>query len=92
MLAFDVQACFNKAVDTELTSDTIIERLGGTSEVARLCDCFPQAVSQWKGIDPKSGKQREIPKPWLKFLKAARPEVFRADWKPGDPLREKERT
>lgn len=74
-----------------LTSDIIIERLGGTSEVARLCGVTPQAVSQWKGLDPDSKAQREIPTPWLKYFQAIRPEVFRAEWKPGDPVRQKAR-
>jgi hypothetical protein len=28
--------------------DTIIEALGGTTEVAMLCDVLPQTVSNWK--------------------------------------------
>ena len=69
-----------------MTSDQIIERLGGTSEVGRLCDCTPQAVSQWMGLDA-SGDQREIPKARLMYLKLLRPEVFRVDWEKGAPVR-----
>jgi hypothetical protein len=58
-----------------MNSDEIIARLGGTVAVARLCDCSPQAVSQWLGCD-SDGKQREIPKARLMYLKAVRPEVF----------------
>ena len=57
----------------------IIEGAGGCAEVARLCECSPQAVSQWFGSDPKTGKQRSIPKSRLLFLKAVRPDVFRAE-------------
>lgn len=50
------------------TSNTIIDRLGGTSETARLCDVKPPSVSEWR----KTG----IPKAQLKFLRLARPDVF----------------
>ena len=56
--------------------EKIIAALGGTSEVAKLCECTPQAVSQWFGIDPETGEQREIPKARLMYLKAVRPDVF----------------
>jgi hypothetical protein len=58
--------------------EKIIAALGGTSEVAKLCECTPQAVSQWFGIDPETGEQREIPKARLMYLKAVRPDVFLA--------------
>lgn len=51
--------------------NTIIDRLGGTSETARLCEVKPPSVSEWR----KTG----IPKAQLKFLKLARPEVFEAE-------------
>lgn len=60
-----------------MTSDQIIERLGGTTAVALLCECTPQAVSQWMGINPKTNLPREIPNPRLMYLKAVRPEVFK---------------
>ncbi len=56
--------------------EKIIYDLGGTSEVARLCEVEPQAVSQWFGTDPKTGKSREIPKARLMYLKVLRPDVF----------------
>lgn len=56
--------------------EKIIAALGGTSEVARLCECTPQAVSQWFGTDPDTGKRREIPNARLMFLKVVRPDVF----------------
>lgn len=46
----------------------IIDRLGGTSETARLCEIEPPSVSDWR----KYG----IPKSRLLFLKAVRPDVF----------------
>lgn len=58
-----------------MTSEDIIARLGGTTAVAKLCECFPQAVSQWMGRD-KDGKKRTIPNARLLYLKAIRPEVF----------------
>jgi len=59
-----------------MISDNIIKRLGGTNEVARLCECTPQAVSQWIGIDPEKQEQRTIPKSRVLFLKAIRPDAF----------------
>jgi hypothetical protein len=59
-----------------MTSDQIIANLGGPSEVARLCEVTPQAVSQWLGVDPKTGKQREIPHARLMYLRAVRPDAF----------------
>lgn len=56
--------------------EKIIEALGGTSEVARLCQVKPQAVSQWFGVDP-DGKPRSIPRARLMYLKAIKPKVFR---------------
>lgn len=46
-----------------------IDALGGTAEVARLCEVSPAAASQWK--------ENGIPKPRLMFLRLARPDVFR---------------
>lgn len=51
-----------------LNPNIIIDRLGGTSETARLCEVKPPSVSEWR----KTG----IPKAQLKFLRLARPEVF----------------
>lgn len=46
----------------------IIDNLGGATVVAKLCECRPQAVSQWK--------RKGIPNSRLLYLKAVRPEVF----------------
>lgn len=46
----------------------IIERLGGTSKAAELCEVSPSAVSQWM--------RNGIPRGQLKFLRLARPDVF----------------
>nr|WP_319566244.1 Cro/CI family transcriptional regulator [uncultured Rhodoferax sp.] len=56
--------------------EKIISDLGGVSEVARLCEVTPQAVSQWTGVNPENGEKREIPKARLMYLKAIRPDVF----------------
>lgn len=52
-----------------MDANTIIDAMGGTNEVARLCDLTPGAVSQWR--------DNGIPKPWLKFFEVVRPDVFR---------------
>jgi hypothetical protein len=49
----------------------IIDALGGTAKVARLCEVEPAAVSQWRNDG--------IPNARLMFLKLARPDVF-AEW------------
>lgn len=48
---------------------SIIDRLGGTTAAAELCEVTPSAVSQWKGA-------KGIPKQQLRFLKVARPDLF----------------
>ena len=54
-------------MDTQ-NPNLIIDRLGGTSETARLCEIKPPSVSEWR----KTG----IPKAQLKYLMAIRPDVF----------------
>ncbi len=61
-----------------MRSETIIARLGGTVAVAKLCECSPQAVSQWFGLDA-DGKERDIPHARKLYLKAIRPDVFVED-------------
>jgi hypothetical protein len=51
----------------------IIQRLGGPTKTAELCEVTTQAVCQWR--------ENGIPKARLKFLKLARPDVF----KPAQP-------
>jgi hypothetical protein len=51
-----------------LNPNQIIDRLGGTSETARLCEVQPASVSEWR--------LKGIPKARLMFLQAVRPEVF----------------
>lgn len=53
-----------------MNASEIIDRLGGTAEVARLCEVEQPSVSEWK--------KRGIPRARLMFLKLARPEVFEA--------------
>lgn len=50
------------------TPAEIIDRLGGTSAVARLCDIRSPSVSEWKHAG--------IPKGWMKYFRAIRPEIF----------------
>lgn len=61
-------------MDTQFNSQTkafairVIDALGGTAEVARLCRINMAAVSQWK--------ENGIPGYRLDFLRLARPDVF----------------
>lgn len=45
----------------------LIDRMGGTVEVARLCEVTPQAVTQWR----RAG----IPHPRRMYLAVVRPDV-----------------
>ncbi|OQY64733.1 MAG: hypothetical protein B6D47_12975 [Rhodocyclaceae bacterium UTPRO2] len=51
-----------------MDENKIIDALGGTNEVARLCEVTKAAVSQWR----RGG----IPRARLLYLKAIRPEAF----------------
>lgn len=57
-------------MDTSHPHSDYIERLGGPTEVARLCRIRPQAVSQWK----RAG----IPAARLDYLQLLRPDAFSA--------------
>lgn len=59
-----------------MKSADIIEALGGTVEVSKLCKVKPQAVSQWFGTDPTTGKERSIPEARLMYLKVVKRAVF----------------
>lgn len=56
-------------MDAQTLAISIIERLGGTTATAELCEVSPGAVSQWKG-------EKGIPKQQLKLLRALRPDLF----------------
>lgn len=64
MLDRKIKACFTVGME----SSRIIDLLGGTKRVADLCEISSQAISQWR--------EKGIPKPWLKYLRLARPDVF----------------
>ncbi len=49
----------------------LIDSMGGTVAVSRLCDVTSQAVSKWR-------RGSGIPKHQLKFIKAVKPEFFSA--------------
>lgn len=49
-------------------ANTIIDRLGGTSAVAKICEIEPPSVSEWR----KTG----IPRARLQFLRIAYPDAF----------------
>lgn len=53
----------------EPDANAIIDALGGTTAVASLCDIKSPSVSEWR-------RKNEIPKPWLRYFKATRPDVF----------------
>lgn len=54
-----------------MTPSEIIDAIGGTFEVARICEVQPPSVSEWR--------RRGIPRARLMFLRLARPEVFAAE-------------
>lgn len=49
-------------------ANTVIDRLGGTSAVAKLCKCKPPSVHEWR--------TNGIPKARIQFLHLAFPEAF----------------
>lgn len=51
-----------------MDSNHIIDSLGGTNEVARICQVTAQAVSQWRTDG--------IPQARLMYLQLARPDIF----------------
>lgn len=51
-----------------MDTNTLIDKLGGTAEVARLCEVSAQAVSQWR----RDG----IPQARLMYLRLLRPDLF----------------
>ncbi|MCA8326103.1 Cro/CI family transcriptional regulator [Burkholderia cepacia] len=55
----------------------VIDRLGGTSAVARICEIKPPSVHEWR--------TKGIPKPRLQFLRLAFPDAFSVDDKPAQP-------
>ncbi|WP_224031176.1 helix-turn-helix domain-containing protein [Paraburkholderia caribensis] len=46
----------------------VIDALGGTTAVARLCDVEPPSVSGWR--------RRGIPKSRMQYLRLAKPDVL----------------
>lgn len=55
-------------MDTHSQHSRIVDELGGTVAVARLCEISPASVSEWR--------QKGIPRARLMFLRLARPDVF----------------
>ena len=51
-----------------MEANEIIDALGGTGEVAKLCNVTTGAVSQWR--------TQGIPEARMMYLKLARPDVF----------------
>lgn len=49
-------------------ANTIIDRLGGTSAVAKICEIKPPSVHEWR--------TNGIPKARLQFLRLAYPKAF----------------
>lgn len=49
-------------------ANELIDALGGTAAVAKLCEVNSQAVSQWR--------RKGIPKARLKYLELLRPDLF----------------
>lgn len=65
-------------MEPKLSDSEIIDRLGGTAAVARICDIKPPSVSGWR--------ENGIPQARRQFLELLRPDVF------GQPLAEPDAT
>lgn len=61
----------NRGMDTKHPDSDIIDALGGTAAVARLCKVKDPSVSDWR----KTG----IPSARRMFLETIRPDAFRSD-------------
>lgn len=55
-------------MDKKELANRVIDNLGGTSAVARMCECKAPSVHLWRTTG--------IPKARLQFLKLAHPKVF----------------
>ena len=70
-LAFCLGMAIIVNMDKQELASYVIDSLGGTSAVARLCEIEPPSVTGWK--------THGIPKPWIKYFRCVRPDVFKAD-------------
>ena len=52
-----------------MDANQVIDQIGGTSEVARICDVTVGAVSQWR--------TNGIPRARMMYLQVIRPDLFR---------------
>lgn len=57
-----------KICDMNTQASQIIDALGGTAEVARICKIKPPSVSEWR--------DNGIPQARIMFLRLLRPDVF----------------
>lgn len=62
--------------DRQMDQNKLIDALGGTNEVARICQIKPGSVSGWR--------TNGIPRARLMFLKLLRPDLFPEE-KPTQP-------
>jgi hypothetical protein len=51
-----------------MNNSSVIDKLGGTNEVARICGVTPQAVSQWRTDGIPSARKM--------YLQLLKPEAF----------------
>lgn len=57
-------------MDKTEMANYVIDALGGTSAVARLCEIEPPSVTGWRS--------NGIPKAWLRYFRCSRPDIFKA--------------
>lgn len=62
-----------------MDANQIIDALGGTAEVARLCHVKSPSVSEWR--------TNGIPPARLQYLRLLRPEVFEDQGDSSEPLK-----
>jgi hypothetical protein len=58
-------------------ANVVIDRLGGTTATAKICECKPPSVHEWR--------LNGIPKSRLQFLRLAHPEAFEGIDQPDQP-------
>ena len=64
-----------------MNASDIIDKLGGTVQVSKLCEIKPQSVSEWR--------HKGIPRVQERFLRLLRPDVFGVPTKAGRKSRRK---
>lgn len=61
------------------TASEVINALGGTVKVAKICGISPEAVTQWRGkpVSQNLSYEEGIPKAWRLFFETKYKKIFK---------------